>query len=305
LLLAAALLVLGCAPTREVKGSSFTERHEKTAGEELSLERLRGATYRGIYDKPVTLTNGKYEGPPFQPEGAARPRVSLVDKLVARGDLDGDGVDEAVVLLAENSGASGTRNYVAVVAAREGRPVNVATNLIGDRTQLRAMRIEDKRLILDTVAHGPADSMCCPTEKVRRLFMLDGDRLLEIKREETGPISVVDLEGVTWVLEEIGFGDPVAAEPAITLRIDRNQMLGSAGCNNYFAAYTSDGPGQLKVGAAGATRKACAPALMDQEARYFDALGRVTAYGFLAGNLALTYQRDGSLRALIFAPRVP
>ena len=304
-LLGATTLVVGCAPMSEPKVTSSTELYETTNRQGLTLDQLRNASYQGIYDAPVKLTDGKYEGPPFQTGGASRSRVILVDELVARGDLDGDGRDEAVVLLAENSGASGTRNYLAVVAGRNGKPVNVATQLLGDRVQLRALRMENGRLVADTVAHGPAEALCCPTQKVRRTFMLDRNQLTETRREEMGTISVSDLQGVTWVLEEISFGEPVKTEPAITFRIDKAQIIGSAGCNSYFAAYSSDGPGQLKVSPPGATRKACAPAIMEQETLYLNALQAVTSYSFFAANLALTYLHDGALRTLLLAPRVP
>jgi len=304
-LLGATALIIGCAPMSEPKLTSSTELHEKISRQELTLDQLRNASYQGIYDAPVTLTDGKYEGPPFQSGGASRPQVVLVDKLVARGDLDGDTIDEAVVLLAESSGGSGTRNYLAVVAARGGTPVNIATQLLGDRVQLRSLKIEDGRLIVDTVAHGPTEALCCPTQKVRRIFTLGGNQLSEARREEMGTISVTDLQGVTWVLEEINFDEPAKLEPPITFRIDKVQIVGSAGCNSYFAAYSSAGSGQLKVSAPGATRKACAPSIMEQETRYLKALQDVTSYSFLAGRLALTYRQDGSLRTLLLAPRMP
>ena len=271
---------LGCAPIQEAKSTRPASLKAKQTRPGLTLDRLRNATYRGIYDRAVSLTDGKYEGTPFQPGGAARPRLVLAGNLVARGDLDHDGADEAVVLLAESSGASGTFNYLAVVAIQDGKPLNVATEPLGDRVQLRSMTIVDGQLIVDLVAHGPGEAMCCPTLKVRRTLTLSGDRLIEVRREEMGPISVADLAGVTWMLEEISFGEPVAAQPAISLRIDKNQIVGAAGCNNYFAPYSSEGPGKLKVAATGSTRKACSEPIMDLEARYLKALEDVTSYSF-------------------------
>lgn len=61
---------------------------------------LRNIEYRGIYDNAVTLRDGVYEGEPFVPGGASRPRVELLDMLPVLHDLDGDGIDDAAVLLA-------------------------------------------------------------------------------------------------------------------------------------------------------------------------------------------------------------
>lgn len=304
LLCGAILLALGCAPLDAPKSSSSTKSQSQTSAPGFTLDQLRNATYRGIYDRAVTLTDGQYDGALLQPGGAARPRLIFAGSLVARGDLDRDGGAEAVVLLAESSGGSGTFNYLAVVAAQDGKPVNVATELLGDRVQLRSMTIIDGQIIVDLVAHGPGDAMCCPTLKGRRKLALNGDRLVEVKREEMGPISVADLAGVTWILAEISFGEPVAAAPAITLRIDKNQIVGAAGCNNYFAPYTSEGPGKIKVAASGATRKACSAPIIDLEARYLKALEDVTSYSFLAGRLALRYRREGAFATLLFTPSV-
>lgn len=298
------LLALGCVPLHEPKSTLSTKSQNEKGAPGFTLDQLRNATYRGIYDRAVTLTDGQYEGAPFQPGGAARPRLIFAGSLVARGDLDGDGGDEAVVLLAESSGGSGTFNYLAVVAAQDGKPVNVATEPLGDRVQLRSMTIVDGQLIVDMVAHGPGDAMCCPTLKVRRTLTLHRDRLIEIRREELGTISVSDLAGVTWMLEEISFGEPVATAPAITLRIDQNQIIGAAACNNYFAPFTSEGPGKFKVAAIGATRKACSAPIMDLEARYLKALEDVTSYSSFAGRLALTYRREGAFATLLFTPSV-
>ena len=118
----------GCVPAAKPAMSFSTV----AAGDGLTLDQLRNATYR-IDDGTVTLLDGKYEGLPYQPGGAAEPRVIFVGRIVARGDLDRDGGDATLVLLAESSGARGTLNYFAVVAAQDGKPVNIATELLGDR----------------------------------------------------------------------------------------------------------------------------------------------------------------------------
>ena len=49
---------------------------------------------------------------------------------------------------------------------------------------------------------------------------------------------------------------------------------GNAGCNHWFASYRRDGDA-LRFEQPGATRKLCAPALMEQEQRFLEALGQV------------------------------
>lgn len=101
-------------------------------------------------------------------------------------------------------------------------------------------------------------------------------------------------------------GDPVQLESDKTYRvewigerplIDRSHLTitlgedgrayGSAGCNHWFASYTRDGDA-LSFGQPGATRKLCAPALMEQEQRFLAALGEVKRWDVSAiGQLRL------------------
>lgn len=57
------------------------------------------------------------------------------------------------------------------------------------------------------------------------------------------------------------------------------RAFGSGGCNHWFAGYTLEG-GKLQFSQPGSTRKACSPALMEQEQRFFDALGKVERWDF-------------------------
>ncbi|MGH6619066.1 MAG: META domain-containing protein [Alphaproteobacteria bacterium] len=55
------------------------------------------------------------------------------------------------------------------------------------------------------------------------------------------------------------------------------QLSGKAGCNGYGAGYDMAGD-RLKVGPIHATRMACAPALMTQEAAFLDILGAAAGF---------------------------
>ena len=76
---------------------------------------LESATISGIYENPIKLKDGRYEGEPFVPGGASRPTVTLLPEPRARFDVDGDGSPEWLAVLAESSGGSGTFLYLAVV----------------------------------------------------------------------------------------------------------------------------------------------------------------------------------------------
>lgn len=136
-------------------------------------ERLPGATYEGVLEDAVTLTDGRFEGEPFASGSASRPVVTLVPDATASGDLDGDGIDEAVVALAHNAGGSGVFMYLAVMRDDRGIPDNIATISLGDRVRVIALGIEEGRIVADLVEHGPEDPMCCPTIQGRRVWRLE------------------------------------------------------------------------------------------------------------------------------------
>lgn len=85
------------------------------------------------------------------------------------------------------------------------------------------------------------------------------------------------LGGAVWVAEQIA-GTPVTGDKPITLRFDADgSASGSGGCNSYGGSYTLAGDA-LSFSPLAATRMACAPAVMDQEQHFFDALAKVTHY---------------------------
>ena len=141
----------------------------------LTVDVLMNATYVGVYDQPVTLTDGKYEGEPFSADSPMRPTVTMVDRLIAYGDLNGDGVEDAAVILVENSGGSGVFNYVAAVLNVGGMPVNPAVQALGDRVQIKSMVIDGSRITTEIVTQGPDDPFCCPTLLLRQTFQVQGN----------------------------------------------------------------------------------------------------------------------------------
>lgn len=98
------------------------------------------------------------------------------------------------------------------------------------------------------------------------------------------------LKGPVWVAEDIdnrGVIDALQSSVAFT---SEGRIQGSGGCNGFTGAYEQSG-NSLSIGTESGqlatTLKACPPAVMDQEARFMDALGRVSAYRIEQGLLHL------------------
>jgi heat shock protein HslJ len=270
-----------------------------------TTEQLANMTYTGLFEELTKLNNGRWEGEPFVAGGASRPAVGLVEDFNLTGDVDGDGSDEAVVLLWETSGGSGTFDYIAVVGMRDAAPYNLGTALIGERVQVRAGRIIGNRIELDVIEAGHDDAACCPAQKATRIWSVDATGLHVNASKINGRQSLADLNQTQWVMKRFSAEPPLAPQPEITLAFDGDRISGRSGCNRYFARVKETGelPGDLKVSEIGGTRMACPEEIMALENRYRQALGYVTRYSFVAGKLALTWRKDDTLGTLLFIPR--
>ncbi|WP_198378607.1 META domain-containing protein [Neoroseomonas rubea] len=93
--------------------------------------------------------------------------------------------------------------------------------------------------------------------------------------------------GATWVAEDIG-GRGVVDRARVELALlPDGRAAGRGGCNRFTGGYAVDGTA-LRFGALAATRMACAPALMEQEQRFFAAMADVRGWRIEHGRLLLT-----------------
>lgn len=298
-------VVLACSPQNGQDGAASDPQPVSVPRRGVPvMDELANLGYAGIHEEAVTLSNGRWEGEPYEEGEASRPVVGLVDDFYLHGDLDGDGSSEAVVILWESSGGSGSNSYMAVVSRRDGSPVNTATVLIGDRVQLRAGRIKDVLIELDVVQRGPNDAACCPAETVSRVWEMDKDELNEITGQATGRLSLADLEGQQWLLQGMSRDEPVPPGLEVTLNFMNGRVSGHSACNRYFGSVTAgESPGDITLSQIGSTRMACPPEAMEFEDSYLQALSGVTRFSFLNGKLVLSWQQDGSSNRLLFVPQ--
>ncbi|MCI0573480.1 MAG: META domain-containing protein, partial [Myxococcaceae bacterium] len=274
-----------------------------------TLEEARKATYRGLTEAPasVTLVDGTWTGAPFVDGGAARPEVGLVPDFLVTGNLDGDATPEALALVTVRSGGSGEWVHLAVLDRRGSGLDNVATQLLGDRVQVRDVRVEDGRILVDVVQHGPSDAQCCPGELRTLGWRLDASGRLVPLAEVTQPgrLTLDALGDTVWVLRAWDVGVPAPAEPEVTLQFEEGRFAGSAGCNRYVVGVRPGAaPGELHLQPEVATtRMICPGPAQEVEDRFLRQLAGVRRFGFLAGQLALTVEQNGRSSTLLFERR--
>jgi len=261
----------------------------------LSMEALRNATFVGIEQQPITLTNGAWEGP--TDGGFTGPSARLLD-ISAAGNLDGKGADETVALIVYSGGGTGQFLNVSVF---DSAGTNIASIGIGDRNPVRGLSVDGRDIILDIVTQGPDDGACCATMKARVTLVLVGNELRIVSTEDQGRIGLGDIDG-NWVL--VGMGDaPPLADVPVTAVFDGGTVAGSAGCNTYSAGYSGNGdsPTSLRFSAIATTRMACAGPRMDQERSYLSRLAAVTDFYWEAGRLGLSYVIGNDYGLLYFS----
>lgn len=140
---AAALVLVGfgCAPTEPVK---------------ITVE---NATYQ-IDGRPVALANGKMES--VTVKGAVTKTVTRLFGAPVYGDLDGDGDQDAAVLIEQDMGGSGTFYYAAAATNAEDSYQGTNAILLGDRVAPQTIEIHGNTIVANYAQRGLGEPMTVP-----------------------------------------------------------------------------------------------------------------------------------------------
>jgi hypothetical protein len=129
----------------------------------LTVSKLANMTYRLVEGKSVTaVTLVGSKGQTNEEDGGEQ---FWLDEHVAFGDLDGDAVDDAVVVLVSSGGGSGIFYQLVAVTQRNGIVETPAVKSLGDRIMINQINITNRIVTVDMITHGPDDPSCCPTER--------------------------------------------------------------------------------------------------------------------------------------------
>ncbi|WP_321350047.1 META domain-containing protein [Halopseudomonas oceani] len=207
------------------------------------------------------------------------------------------------------AGCSGLDSQPAEVAAPEqqipqrgvmilqcGRtPVRVT--LTGDQALVEAMQ---GRFLLERVVTASGARYEAPDDSSTSFWNKGDQGLLTIRGEslpECEPAGALVLQAGEWVVEDINRGG-IIDRSRVTLNFGNDgRVSGRASCNNYVGAYQVDGR-SLQLTQLATTRRACAPALNEQETRFVQTLEQISRFHLdETGALILEGDEGGSLKA--------
>jgi len=116
---------------------------------------------------------------------AARSEEYTDARKVLRGDINGDGQKDLVVLYTlEGAGGGNSYNQYLAVFLTTGRSYReVAHVLVGGKLQrdVELSSISDSTINLDTKAYAKNDPACCPSRAGKARFVLRANKLVEVK----------------------------------------------------------------------------------------------------------------------------
>jgi hypothetical protein len=131
----------------------------------LTTELLKNSTYLppSGYGDPIELVDGLYQD---QSDPNMPLTVRLLEETIAYGDVDGDGIEDAVVPLATNTGGSGVFMDIVLMSGESGTAAQIASAYLGDRVIINEITAQLELVTVNMVIAGPNDPSCCPTQEV-------------------------------------------------------------------------------------------------------------------------------------------
>jgi heat shock protein HslJ len=233
------------------------------------LQALRNATYPSEFTQSgeAPLQDGVYQEQ-AAPGSASQVVVQYTPNTML-GTLS-DGRPAAAVVLATNSGGSGTFYVLYLMDLSGEAPAALASTHLGDRVLINQVGLEGDHLSVDLVTQAPDEPFSSPTLNVVQTYTYQDGALTQGEPIVMGSISADEapLLGVQWQwvktvtpVEEIQVTQPAS----YTLRfLPNGKLLVQADCNSGSGTYTVDGTA-LSIGPVAMTLMACGPDSQDAE----------------------------------------
>lgn len=266
----------------------------------ISRQLIESATYKpqeSVTSDPVQLTNGNWDGP--SDTGFSHPYVSMMPDFTVYGDIDGDGNNEAAVIVHESGGGSGVFRILGLFGRTDEEVRHLGSIALGDRTQVRSVQIQPGQLIAEYVRAAEGEPRCCPTEVARTHWSYSDGKFSVASDELLGKLSPSFLAGSVWELQPPN-------KSAITLTFADGHFSGEDGCTHYEAGVKEgEYGGAIVVDGVTTTPSNCDSNSTEPNRDFLKHVQNAKRMGFLPGNrLWLSYDLGGDKESgtLEFAP---
>jgi len=199
-----------------------------------------------INEEPFTLVNGSFEKE-IVPGSAIKDKVSVFGEPVF-GDIDNDGDDDAVLILVNDQGGSGTFYYAAIAVNIDGEYKGTDTIFLGDRIAPQTFRIINSRAEVNYVERGPGEPFSVQPsfgKTIHLQFDPVSLRLIQVEvnfEGESDPnIMKLDMKTWKWVKSIYNSGIEIVPKNIdvfnLTFDNDKNTFSATTDCNSMGGAY--------------------------------------------------------------------
>jgi len=172
--------VLCTPPTTPLPNFSTPFPSIESGSATLSQSVLLNSIYRSPDWGEFQLTDGVYYRTSHTSQESPEIYTSRYQGLIFYGDINADGLEDALVILSTQNGGSGHFIELAAVLNQNGNPYNVATISLGDRVVVESGKVENGTIVLNMRVQGPNDGLCCPSQTVTWKFVLNGSQLIGV-----------------------------------------------------------------------------------------------------------------------------
>ncbi len=246
--------------------------------------------------REVSLVGGESETE-AAPGSSAEIRTAIFG-TPAFGHLNGDGNEDAAVLLVQETGGSGAFYYAAAVLSRTGGVRGTDAVLLGDRVAPQNVAINEGTVVVNYIDRRPGEPMTAPPSEGKTLRLVAQGGELMVLPSPAAPGFLAGIAGIEWKLVRLvvdGKDLPLAADAVPTFVPEiTGKVQGLATLNRYFGQVVFDRGGRLHwSGPFGSTMMAGPEPLMHQERAFLSALGKARQAMLEGGRLVF---QDGAGR---------
>jgi len=288
-LTAIAVTLIGCQAARKLE---TTPR----AAAQLASDPLN-ATYT-IENRPVSLIDGRSEEPAAQ--NSSGKIITQVQNTPLFADIDKDGIDDAVLILTQSTGGSGTFYYVAAAIATPTGYEGTAALLLGDRIKPQRIEVLAYKARIHFLTRSSEQSFADdPTlpQRMDVIYVAENRQLAEVAIDFEGEAdpSRMTLQMHPWTWIRTVFNNDTTKVPRkagdFTLDFTKSgQVSGTTDCNRFHGTATILDH-KIEFGKNMAmTRKFCADS---QEIEFIEMLQNANSFFFTSrGQLIIELKSD-------------